>query len=74
MIQCCQPAAAITVSYKLGLSVQQVQTSEQKHIFHYVLIDWIFKLPIQKSDAWIMLADRKLLASLDVYPLKKFLK
>ena len=39
MIQCCQPAVAITVSYKP--SVQQVQTSEQRHIFHYTLLHWL---------------------------------
>jgi len=31
MIQCCQPVAAITTGYKP--SVQQVQTSQRKHIF-----------------------------------------
>jgi len=49
MIQCCQPSAAITASYKPF--VPPVQTSERKHIFHYTFIDWIFEKAIQKTDA-----------------------
>jgi len=51
-IQCCQPVATITVSYKPNVGLQKVQTSERKHIFNYALIDWIFKKLIKKTDAW----------------------
>src|SRR6218665_3043421 len=60
----------LVISYKP--SVQQLQTSERKHIFQYTLIDCIFKMLIQKSektDAWFELPDRKLLlASLCCFP------
>jgi len=57
------------VSYKK--SVQQVHIFEREDVFHYTLIDCIFKKPTQKTYAWLMFAARTLLASLVVYPLKE---
>jgi len=78
MIQCHKPAAAIAVSYKP--SVQQVQTSKRKHIFHYTcrptLIDYLIEYLKSLFQGLInftslMPAGRKLLASLVIYPQKE---